>query len=110
MVSEWFGYISEYRGVTGTPRGSIGPTWAFGERERSPHGVARAPLQGSLNWIRRRGAAPFPSPSPSPSFSPPMRKEKRGPNPTRSGLLVGLPPMVRPLGGRPPPPLLSIRG
>ena len=32
MVSSGSGILPEYRGVTGTPRGSIGPTWALRKR------------------------------------------------------------------------------
>ena len=59
MVSEWFGYLSEYRGVTGTPRESNRPTWAIGEREGSPQGVAHAPHMGSPNWTRGGDVAPL---------------------------------------------------
>ena len=69
MVLNDSGIFPEYRGVTGTPRGSVGPTWALREREGSPRGVARAPLLGSPNRTRRRGAAPLSSPFPSPTFS-----------------------------------------
>ena len=54
MVSDCFRYLSEYRGVTGTPGESNGPTWAIGEREGSPQGVA-TPM-GSPNWTRGGGA------------------------------------------------------
>ena len=102
MVPECFGNLSEYRGVTEPPRGSNGPTWAIGERGGSPQGVAAPPPMGSLNWTRGGGAAPL-SFSLSLSFplSPSVRREKRGGgggvNPTRSGVLVGLPPpLARP--------------
>ena len=48
MVSSGSGILPEYRGVTGTPRGSIGPTWALVERKEGrplflspPEGIGR---------------------------------------------------------------------
>ena len=88
MVSGSFGVPGVYR----TPPGKY---WAYmglsGERGEPARG-GRVPPHGSPNWTRGGGGTPFPSPS----FSPPVRKE-RGANPTRSGVLVGLPPMARPL-------------
>ena len=39
-VSDRFGHFPEYRGVTGTPRGVNGPSWAIvEERRRQPGGA-----------------------------------------------------------------------
>ena len=44
MVSNCIGYFPEYRGVTGTPPGVIGPSWALmEERRQQPRGGARPP-------------------------------------------------------------------
>ena len=76
MVPECFGYFSEYREVTGTPRGSNGPTWAIGEREGSPQGVP--PPHGLSELDKGKGARPpFPFPlSLSFPLSPSMRRKK----------------------------------
>ena len=37
------GILPEYRGVTGTPPGVIGPTWALREKRRAGQGRPRAP-------------------------------------------------------------------
>ena len=39
MVPDEFGHFSEYREVTGTPRGVYGPYWALGERQRGSGGA-----------------------------------------------------------------------
>ena len=67
-------------------------------------GGARPPSQSDLDrrgegrpWVE--GAAPFPSPSPplSPFPLSVKRKNRGGANPSRSGVLVGLPPpLARP--------------
>ena len=59
MVPERFGYLRSTEGLPEHPRESNGPTWAIGEREGSPQGVARAPLMGSPNWTRGGDAAPL---------------------------------------------------
>ena len=63
-----------------------------------PQEEARAPLpQSELDKGRGRGPL-FPSPSPSFPLSP-SPLEGRGANPTRNGVLVGLPPLgAAPLG------------
>ena len=79
MVPSDSGSLPEYRGVTGTPRGSIGPTWALREREGSPRGVvARPPPRESEQDKEEWAAPPLPFPSPSPSYSLRWRKEKEG--------------------------------
>src|SRR3954471_5023588 len=62
--SEWFGYFSEYRGVTGIRGRSIWALLGFrGEEE-----VGCVPPLTSPNWTRGRGGAPsfllFPLPLP----------------------------------------------
>src|SRR3954466_15292130 len=46
-------------GVTGTPRGFNGPTWAFVEKRRDGQGRPCAPSPSSSNWTRRGGRPPF---------------------------------------------------
>ena len=71
MVSGRFGYLSGYRGVTGTPRGSNGPSWAIGEKERGARRVA--PPKG----VRiREGGGGVAAPSPSRSLFPSDEKGK----------------------------------
>ena len=53
------GILTEYRGVTGTPPGVNGPTWALVEREGIKGSVGRAPTRPKLNWFRARGAGPL---------------------------------------------------
>ena len=43
MVPSDSGIFPEYREVTGTPRGKIGPTWFIGKRGGSPQGAAAPP-------------------------------------------------------------------
>ena len=94
MVPSDSDILPEYRGVTGTSRGKY---WALvglsGERG-GPQGV---PPHGSPNWTRGGGGTPL-SLSLSSSFLFPSGKKGKGggANPTRSGVLVGLPPMARP--------------
>ena len=45
MVSDEFGHIPEYRGVTGTPRGLNGPTWALVEERGGVQEVGAPPPQ-----------------------------------------------------------------
>ena len=59
MVSERSGYFLEYREVTGTPRGIVGPTWAIGERGGSPQGVAAPPSHRESELDKGRGHAPL---------------------------------------------------
>ena len=68
MVPGVIGYIPEYRGVTGTPRGVNGPSWALvEERRRRPSGGC-APPKPNPNWVG--GRPPFlPSLSRSTFFS-----------------------------------------
>ena len=80
MVPSDSGIFPEYRGVTGTPWGNIGPTWAIGERGGSPQGVA-APLPiGSPNWTREEGAPPLSFSSSSSFPLSPLRKKERESN------------------------------
>ena len=75
-----------------------------------PQEEARAPLaQSELDKGRGRGPL-FPSPSPSFPLSPSPLEGKGGANPTRNGVLVGLPPMARPPWDGLFLPLLYIRG
>ena len=86
MVSSGSGILPDYRGVTGTPRGSNGPSWAIGEKEGEARMVVRAP-QGSLNWSRGRGRGPlssFPLPLPLLPSSPSWTRKGGGPTPTGS--------------------------
>ena len=53
-VSDEFGHIPEYRGVTGTPRGLNGPTWALVGERGGGQEEARAP-KPNLSW---EGAGP----------------------------------------------------
>src|SRR5215216_4945893 len=54
---EWFQGSPEYRGVTGTPRGVNGPSWALVEVEGSKGAVGHAPPRPKPNWFRARGPA-----------------------------------------------------
>ena len=66
---------------------------------------------GGRNGLGMGASSPFLLLLPLLPLSPPPVEGKRvGPNPTRTGVLVGLPSPWRPLVGRPPPPLLYIRG
>ena len=102
MVSDEFGHLQEYREVTGTPRGLNGPTWALVEERGGSQEVGCTPI--------RMGRGPDP---PFllllfPFLPPPIRTRKGG-----NLLLVGvaIPPWGRTMrAGRPPPPLLYIRG
>ena len=91
--------LPDYREVTGTPRGVIGPTWAMREKRRAVQGRPRAPSSlvriGQGRW---GGDAPLSS-SPPLSFS----TKARGGSPTPGGSRT---PPGAPLGGRPhlPPP------
>ena len=100
MIPKRFVYFSEYRGVTGTPRGSNWPYWAIVERRRQTQEVAPPPWESELD--KGEGARPpFPSPSLSfPPFPPPERKGVR----IGLGVLVGLPPWGRALAGPLPSP------
>jgi len=51
------GFFLEYRGVTGTPPGVIGPTWAIREKRRAGQGRPRAPSP-LVRIGQGRGAAP----------------------------------------------------
>ena len=62
------GILPEYRGVTGTPPGVIGPTWALREKRRAGQGRPRPPSPPSPNRTRKGGGAP-PFPLPPLSFS-----------------------------------------
>ena len=68
MVLEKFGHLPEYREVTGTPRGFIGPTWASREKRRGGQGWATRPSPLVRIGQGEGGGAPpsFLSPSPSP--------------------------------------------
>ena len=60
MVPKCIGYFSEYREVTGTPRGINGPQWALVEKREGRPEVACAPLaQSELD--KGRGRRPPPS-------------------------------------------------
>ena len=93
MVPGVIGYIPEYRGVTGTPRG-YWASWAQVVEEERQQEVARSPPCPNPNWEREGGAAPLLLPSlhlllpPSPSWN-----RKGGQN----LLGVGLPPLGAPL-------------
>ena len=67
MVPGVIGYIPEYQGVTGTPRGVNGPHGPKVEQRRGGQGRPRAPSPSSPNWTRRGAAPPFPSSLPPPS-------------------------------------------
>ena len=61
-VSDKFGHFFEYRGVTGTPRGVNGPSWALvEERRRRPSGGAR-PTFGCPSLSPLRPIWPITSP------------------------------------------------
>ena len=78
MVSSGWGIVPEYRGVTGTPPASNGPSWALGEKERGARRVA-PPRVFELD--KGEGARPpflFPSPPPPPSPFPLHEKGKKG--------------------------------
>ena len=55
-VSDRFGHFPEYRGVTGTPRGLNGPTWALVE-ERGGGQEEPPPPKPNPNW--EGGQPPF---------------------------------------------------
>ena len=95
MVSGCFRYLSEYGVVTETPQGKQWATWAIGEREGSPQGVAPPPM-GSPNWTRVGGAAPL---SLSFPLSPSDRRKGRQ---IGLGVQVGFLPTWRALGRLPP--------
>ena len=101
-VSGQFGHLPEYRGITGTPPGVNGPTWAMREKRRAGQGRPRAPSPSSPNWTRRGGGAPLSFLSSLPSFPLSyLDKEKEGVLlPVGVGLLPGAPPP-----GWPPLPL-----
>ena len=64
------GILPEYRGVTGTPPGVIGSTWAIREKRRAGQGRPRAPSPQVQIGQGRGGGAPlssFPFPFPSPT-------------------------------------------
>src|SRR5215216_2922785 len=100
MVPGVTGEITKYRGVTGTPRGVNGPSWALVEKGGQQGGCGERPPRPKPNWFGARGRPP-PSFS-SPSFFPCWTR--------KGGVLllvgVGLPPLAAPygLGRRPPPP------
>ena len=50
--------LPEYREVTGTPRGVIGPTWASREKREGGRRGPRAPPLPSPNRTREGGGAP----------------------------------------------------
>src|SRR5215216_2974478 len=51
MVPDVTGEITEYRGVTGTPRGVNGPSWALVEERRQQPRVGCAPLgPNRIGW------------------------------------------------------------
>ena len=73
MVLECFGYFSEYREVTGTPRGKYWATMGHrGERGKPTRGSV--PPMGYPNWTRGMGVPPFPLPL---SLSFPLSTSKR---------------------------------
>ena len=66
MVSDEFGHLPEYRGgVTGTPRGLNGPTWALVEEIGGGQEVGRTPQAQSELGMWAGSLSFFPS---SPSF------------------------------------------
>ena len=106
MVPGVIGYIPEYRGVTGTPRGVNGPHGPKVEKRRGGQGRPRAPPP--LVRIGQGGGRPPFLPPLSP-FLPPLLlgQGKEGVLlPVGVGLLPGAPPP-----GRPPlPPCSFIYG
>ena len=94
MVPKRFRDFSEYREVTGTPRGVNGPYWALVEDRRRRPGGGRPP-KPNPNW----GGGP------GPPFLLSLLPFLPSPTPTMEGGIllppgVGLPPWAR-LGGRP---------
>ena len=81
MVPSDSGIFSEYREVTRTPRGKIGPTRAIGKRGGSPQGVAAPPSHGEPELDLGRGGVPFSFSSSSPFPLFPLRKKERGRHP-----------------------------
>src|SRR5215216_4154041 len=81
MVPGFTGEITEYRGVTGTPRGVNGPSWALVEKGGSKGAVGARPPRPKMNWFGARGPPPpsFFSPSPFPCWT------RKGRSPTPSG-------------------------
>ena len=57
MVSERFGHFLEYRGVTETPRGVNGPSWALVEERRWRLGGGAPPSRNRI--VLGVGAAPL---------------------------------------------------
>ena len=87
MVPGVIGYIPEYRGVTGTPSGVIGPHGPKWWKRRGGQGAAAPP---SPNWTRRGAAPPLSFPPLSPSLSSPTPTWKGGVLlPVEVGLLMG---------------------
>ena len=98
MVPGVIGYIPEYRGVTGTPRGVYWAYWALVGEEEGWQGRPRAPSPLSPNRTRKRGRRPPFLFSPSPFL---LQQGKRG-SPTPGGSRT---PPGAPLGPAAPPPL-----
>ena len=114
IVPGEIGILPEYREVTGTPRGVIGPTWASRDKREGGRRGPRAPPLPSPNRTREGGGAPPPflplfllfppfsysylergSPTPSGSRTPP-----RG-APSRPAASSPLAPLYTGAGGTP---------
>ena len=106
MVPGVIGYIPEYWGVTGTPRGLLGLMGPSGGRGEAAKGQLRAPPPQSELDKEGGGAPPFLSPSllPSPLL---VQQGREGVLlPVGVGLLLARPSWP----AAPPPLLLYIRG
>ena len=115
MVPKKIGDFSEYREVTGTPRGSNGPYWAIGERRsQATRGGVRPPREFELDKAEGRGP-PFLSFGGGKGKERERKKERRAappsPFPIRTShggaLPFGLPPLL-PYG--PIRPITSLGG
>ena len=101
MVLGEIGILPEYRGVTRTLPGVIGPSWALRERRRGCKRCAAPPPLPSLNRTRRGGRRPpFPSPLPPPSPFLLLQLGKKG---VLLPVGVGLPLGAPSLASRPVP-------
>ena len=73
-VSDRFGHFPKYRGVTGTPPGVNGPSWALVEERGGGQEEGRTP-KPNPNW--ERGRSPFPSPTRRGKEREEEKKERR---------------------------------
>src|SRR5215216_3427052 len=112
---EWFWNVSGIFRSTGRlpepPGGNMGHMGLGREAHQPTRGWLTPHKEGGRIGVGKGAAPPFPSPTPSAiPFSLSEEGKKGEPNPTRTGVLVGLPSPWRTPGGWPPPLLLYIWG